>query len=360
MKKETLEFIRNSFVTAMQMPCKDIPDIEQQLVELLEIAEIPDEDIPKMDFFLAGLRDSISTRAQTMDYTELCADIMHATVYIIIWINEFHPEFLDGKDMNEGLDVHLSSRRKALDSELPKRLEKADKLVPPNIDDMFGIRYVISNPQNSIFLSCVLAQKIFNILCNFSRKDRESFVEFIKNEFNIATQARILRVLEIPFQLKEIRRSDSPEDFRPEKFEEYHFELPTDTDRKILKNFGNYMKFYFDPKKNGYQSIHFVLEIPSASKDMPGAKIEIQFRTENMDYYANNIIGKSHKDKVELYKKFFRLSKAEVVLNRIRAFFGYSVYNDLDGLHNPKQFYSRRINRQSYEKSTYNRNTNPN
>ena len=355
MKKETLDFIRNSFVQSMQIPCRDVPDIEQLLVHFLEIGNIPEEDLSRIDFFLAGLRDSINTRKQTMDYTELCADIMHTTVYIIIWINEFHPEWLEKKDEDEGLDVHLSSRRKALDSELPKRLEKADKLVPPNIDDMFGIRYVISNPQNAIFLSCVLAQKIFNILCNFSRKDRENFIEFVKSEFNIATQARIFRVLEIPFQLKEIHRSDSPEDFQPEKFEEYHFELPTDADRKILINFSNYMKFYFDPKKNGYQSIHFVLEIPSASKDMPGAKIEIQFRTEKMDYYANNVIGKSHKDKVEQYKKYFRLSNAEIALSRIRAFFGYPVYNDLDGIHNSKQFYSRRINRQSYQYSTYNK-----
>lgn len=354
MKKETLEFIRNSFVKAMQMPCRDNPDIEQHLLELLSIAEIAEEDIPKMDFFLTGLSNSISIREQTMDYTELCADIMHTTVYIIIWINEFHPEWLEEKDNREGLDVLLSSRRKALDSELPKRLEKADKLMPPNIDDMFGIRYVVSNPQNSVFLCCILAQKVFNILCNFSRKEREDFVEFIKNNFNTATQTRISRILEIPFQLKEIRRSDSPKDFNPEKFEEYNFELPTEADRKILRNFSNYMKFYFDPKKNGYQSIHFVLEIPSSSKDMPGAKIEVQFRTEKMDYYANNVIGKSHKDKVEQYKKYFRLSRAEVTLNRIRAFFGYSVYNDLDGLHNPKQFYSRRINRQSYQKSTYN------
>ena len=261
MKKETLEFIRNSFVKAMQIPCRDNPDIERHLLELLSSAEISEEDVPKMDFFLTGISNSISIREQTMDYTELCADIMHTTIYIIIWINEFHSEWLDGKDYYEGLDVLLSSRRKALDSELPKRLEKADKLMPPNIDDMFGIRYVVSNPQNSVFLCCILAQKVFNILCNFSRKEKEDFVEFIKNKFNASTQARISRILEIPFQLKEIHRSDSPEEFQPEKFEEYHFELPTDADRKILKNFSNYMKFYFDPKKNGYQSIHFVVKV---------------------------------------------------------------------------------------------------
>lgn len=353
MKQKTLELIRNSFVRALQTPCKDNPDIERYLLSLLSKAEILEEDISKMDFFLVGLQDSIHIREQTMDYTELCADIMHATVYIIIWINEHHPDWL--KDKQEGLDVCLSSRRKALESELPKRLEKADKLVPPNIDDMFGIRYIVCNPQNGIFLCCILAQKVFNILCNFSRKERDDFVEFIKNNFNEATQSRISRVLEIPFQLKEIHRSDSPEEFDPKNFEEFDFEIPKESDRKILRNFENYMKFYFDPKKNGYQSIHFVLEIPSSSKSMPGAKIEIQFRTEKMDYYANNVISKAHKDKVSKYKRYFHLSKAETARNRIRAFFGYSVYNDLDGLHNAKLFYSRRINRQSYLKSSYNK-----
>lgn len=353
MRKETLEIIRKNFVKAMQSPCRDITDIEKLLLKFLSEAKIPTKDIPHMDFFLNGIRSSINAREQTMDYTELSSDIMHTTVHIIIWINEKHPEWLQGQDDDEGIDVIVSSRRKSLASELPKRLEKADKLMPPTIDDLFGIRYVISNPRNGIFLSCILAQKIFNVLCNFSRQDRADFIEFIKETFNQSTQSRIFRVLEIPFQLKEIRRTDSPEEFDYKNFP--NFELPTDADRKLLENLVDFMKFYFDPKANGYQSLHFVLEIPSSSKDMPGAKIEIQFRTEAMDYYANNVISKSHKGKVEKYKKYFRLSKLEILSNNVRAFFGYSVENDLDGIYNAKKFYNRRVNSQSFAKAVYNR-----
>ena len=360
MQKETLELIRKDFVRAYQQPCDDIPDLEKEFLEYLSQEVILEADISKMDFFLNGLRASINAREQTMDFTELAADIMHVTVHIIIWINEQHSHWLNGADEGKGIDAIVSSRRKALDSELVKRLEKADNLMPTNIDDLFGIRYVICNPNGGIHICCVLAQKIFNILCNYSRKDREDFIEFVKSTFNKSTQSRIFRVLEIPFQLKEIKRSDSPEEFSLSKlselprFSRYMFDLPTQKDRDLLKNFLDYMKFYFDPKKNGYQSLHFVLEIPASSEDMPGAKIEIQFRTENMDHFANNIIAKSHKGKVSSYKKYFRLSRIDMLHNNLRAFFDYSVENDLDGIHNSKKFYNRRINQQSFKKATYN------
>ena len=361
MKKETLEKIREAFVKATQVPCRDNLELERCFLELLSQAKTPEEDIPRMDFFLSGLRSSISSREQTMDYIELCTDIMYVTVHIIIWTNEKHSEWLEGKDAGEGIDAIVFSRCKAVISEMLKMLEKADNLVPPIIDDLFGIRYVISNPENGIFLACILAQKIFNVLCCYSRKDRADFIEFIKENFNMSTQERIFRVLEIPFQLKEIRRTDSPDEFDLSKIKDwpkllkYKVELPTDEDRKILENFVDFMKFYFDPKSNLYQSLHFVLVIPSSSEDMPGAKIEIQFRTENMDYYANNIIAKSHKGKVAQYKKYFRLTLLEIATSKIRAFFGYSVENDLDGIYNPKKFYNRRINSQSFAKAFYNR-----
>lgn len=355
MKKNTLETIHTCIVRAAQEPCEDAVEYLEHFYTNLEMeTDILTEDRQVIDYFLQGLYNDIQNRYLTFDYTDLCSDIQFVSMYIQAWINEKHPELLKLEE-NDGIDSESKARRKSVESMCAKLLTLSSKLTPPIVDDLFGIRYIILNPKNGIRIACILAQKIFNILCNYNRQDRNEFLEFIK-QFDYSTQIRIKKVLALPLQLKVIRRSDDPSLFKASNFD-HKFELPTNEDRKILENFKNFMKFYFDPKENGYQSIHFVLEVCATSHYLPGAKIEFQFRTKKMDDYANKVIPKNHKERVEeSIKKALHLSKEEIESSKIRDFSGYeSPEADADGIFFAKILYARRCNKKHFNRGRYNR-----
>lgn len=361
MKKPTLEKIHGCVSRAAQGPCEDVVEYAEGFYTNLEKeTDILEEDKQEIDYFLQGLFNDIQNRYLTFDYTDLCSDIQFTSMYIQAWINEEHPELLNPKSSNNAddenlIDAEIKARRKAAESMWAKLLTLASKLTPPIVDDLFGIRYIILNPKNGIRIACIFAQKIFNILCNYNRQDRYEFLEFIK-QFDHSTQTRIKKVLSLPLQLKVIRRSDDPSLFKACNFD-YKFELPTNEERKILENFKDFTKFYFDPKKNGYQSIHFVLEVCATSYYLPGAKIEFQFRTKKMDDYANKVIPKNHKERVEeAIKKALHLTNEEVASSNIRDFSGYeNSESDADGVFFAKVLYARRSNEKNFRRGTYNR-----
>lgn len=345
MKQETFDRIHEAYASATQSGCKTPVAVMKILAANLNSMEIISEDVPAMDLFIDKLSKSIPARKLTFKSTNMCTEILHTTMYIVIWMID---------ELGLDIDTNITARRKSLESELTKELELADHLIPTQIMDRFGIRFIILNDEDAIHLSCMMAKKILNILCSLNRADRAAFLRYIK-KFDADTQCRIKKLLEIPFVIEPIKRSDSLDArvFNPE--EHPNIDLPTEDDYEQVASFSGSMKNYFDPKWNGYQSMHFVLSIDTNSPKMPGFQIELQFRTMKMHVFAENDINASHdahKEGVADYTKIFSLSEDEIQIASTctRAFNSYKdSENDLDGIHFPKVFYNRRMNRESFE-----------
>ncbi len=339
MQQKTFDQIHDAYAEASKVSCINAVEVAEKLLQILDDTSISQEDNQAMDYFLDKVSKSIRARLLTFQSTNICTEILHTTMYIVAWVN---------KKFKKEIDANITARRKSLESELAKALDLSDHLVPTQIKDRFGIRFILLNKNNSITLSCYLARKILNVLCSLNRNDRKDFLEYIE-EFDLETQKRIKKLLDIPFVIEPLVRTDK-KPFNPEEHPE--IDLPTAEDRDMLAQFVGSMKFYFDPKWNGYQSIHFILGIDNNSEIMPGFQIELQFRTWKMHTFAENDINASHeahKEGVADYSKIFCLTDEEIANADICAFNSYKdTENDLDGIHFPKVFYNRRMNNISF------------
>lgn len=329
MSPKMAKAIHNAYVSAAQKASVNAVEVEENLLSILDKMHFSEIDIAIMDYFLDKLSKSILARKHTFAATNMCSDILHVCMYITAWLNE---------EYDAEIDVNITSRRKALESELAKMLNLADNLDPTQIMDRFGIRFVLDQ---GITKCCFLLTKIVNVLCNLNRQDRRDFLEYLK-KFDEYTQYRIQKILEIPMTLEPLSRKGSSNSFDPNEYPQ--IELPTQKDWEIVRHLSGNMKYYFEPKWNGYQSIHIILSVPT----IPGFVIEIQFRTWAMDMHAENSIKASHdlhKDEVKPYAQLFTLSEEELSKTNIRFFNSYKdTQNDKDGIHFAKEFYNRRMN----------------
>jgi len=345
LEQETLDQIHEAYVLATQSGAKNPVAIMETLAAKLSSMEIISKDIPAMDLFIDKLSKSIPARKQTFRATNMCTEILHTAMYVVIWTID---------ELGLDIDTNITARRKSLESELTKELELSDHLIPSQIMDRFGIRFIILNDEDAIRISCIMASKILNVLCSLNRADRTAFFKYIEKKFDSDTQCRIKKLLEIPFVTTPVKRSDSLDDeaFNPKEYPD--IDLPTEEDCLPIAHLYDHMKFYYKPKRNGYQSMHVVLCIDTISPKMPGFQIELQFRTMKMHVFAENDINASHdahKRGVADYAKIFSLNEEELKLASLstRAFNSYkNSENDLDGIHFPKVFYNRRMNRESF------------
>ena len=332
--------IHTEYVRASASNCRNAVEIEETMEKSLDLL-IPEKDDDQviLDYFMDKLHKSILARKQTFQATNMCTEILHVCIYLVAWLNEKY---------HASIDANITARRKSLESELAKMLSLADEFSPSQIADRFGIRFILDE---GIGKCCFLLQKLLNIICNLDRKDRKDFLEYIER-FDEATIYRVKKLFDIPFVLAPLIRKDDPSEFNLNDFldEEGNptIDLPTDKDRNMVKHLDGNIKFYFDPKKNGYQSIHIILMIDPTSNVLPGFQIEIQIRTWKMHVHAENDIKASHdvhKDKVNLYAGIFTLSEEELKNASIPFFNSYKDnQNDTDGIHFPKEFYNRRMN----------------
>lgn len=316
--------VYNSIAAKKNNPKKmsNILDILKGLYEYLVQYDVPSKDIEQFDLFLRGIQSSIRIRERTFQMTNMVSDVVFTMIYIIIWANE--TQKLD-------IDIDILARRKALESELTKILEKTDihhehagtgrirqedNLAETDIHDRFGIRGIVLN--NDSEDDKIETEKLFilsnyyhNILTKSSRKDYYSFLDWVGNNPKIDdyTKGRLIHLLKIPFKIYNIK------------------------------------DYITNPKPNGYQSLHFVLQAEMYSDYMPGAEFEVQLRTLTMHQHAVN--GESnhqiYKDSIDdNIKAVFTIDDFSKV--NIAGFTSYnSVDDDIDGIHWAKQLVNRRI-----------------
>ena len=302
MTQQTLDFLHAAYNEVAETPkTSNIIDILRELLDKLSNYNVPDEDSDEFDILIRNLETSIRVRQITFPLTNMVSNIVLVMMYIAIWANQHH---------RLNIDINIMARRKALESELTKFLEKGE------VRDRFGIRGIVLNKDSdndSIETKKLqlFSQYVVNILTNSGRKDRREFAEWVTvSNIEELDKKRIYNILKnIPFKV----------------------------DRK--------KDYITEPKANGYQSLHFVLMIEMYSKDLPGAEFELQFRTNRMHQEAVNGSSKHSLYKERLddsIKKVFTIDDFSKV--NIVGFTSYdSSDDDIDGIHHAKSLYNRRI-----------------
>lgn len=301
MTKKTLNFLHTSYnEVCKESDTINIIDILQKLLDKLSEYKVPAKDSQEFDNLYRNIESSIKIRKKTFLLTNMVSDIVFTMLYIGIWANA-------ERDLN--IDINIMARRKALESELTKFLEKGE------VHDRFGIRGIVLNNDSEddsveIYKLRMFSEYVLNILAKRNRKDKQDFSDWT-NAINLDdyTKKRIDYILNLPFK-------------------------------------ENFIKDYIaKPKENGYQSLHFVLSIEMFSDILPGAEFEFQFRTNKM--HQNAVNGSS---KHSIYKKridesinnVFRIEDFSMV--HIVGFTSYdSIDDDIDGIHNAKPILSRRV-----------------
>ena len=147
-------------------------DIQECLLQRLKAYTPEAEDLQDFDMFLKNLEISIATRKKTFELTNLATDIVFTISLIAIWANE-------KKNLN--IDTSISARRKGLESENVKYIDKCSL----EIHDLFGIRIIILNDESEE--KCINILKTFfafvmNILSGSEvNPDRQGFTKWLSS-----------------------------------------------------------------------------------------------------------------------------------------------------------------------------------
>lgn len=307
MTQETLNFIHASYNKAVQ-DSKNILEIVETLYLTLSKAEVPKNDSKEFYIFVDGLRNCLRIRRMTSDITDVTTCITISIMHIIRFLN-------DTQDLD--IDISLHGRRKALESDLTKLLRKATETYSAKIRDRFGLRGILlnENEESAIENIYILYDAIIGILAAKNDIIRNDFMVWVKNNPGINSFSKniIFNILDIPFD---------------------------------VDGFKDYIK---DVKSNGYQSLHFTLVIQPYSLVIPGAQLEVQLRTKQMDFTAKQ--GSAAHEEYKKYEQFDpNILKVFVVDDfqkiNIPGFTSYtSKDDDEDGIHFSKQFADRRISK---------------
>ena len=338
MKQETFDLIHRNYNLAAEQS-NNILEIVKNLYKLLSECDVCTEDSLQFDAFLNSLERAIKKREKTFQLTNVASDISFVIMYIILWLND---------TKSKHIDINLTARRKALESELTKLLKRSIANSSPRIYDRFGLRGNILNNDSKEEATELLYDVVNYTISIMGKQNRRLYFEFLKwvdsnTSIDNFTKERIKFTLKLPFVIEEGQRIES-------KFNSSEY-----PDVYVPKSpeiwYPNLVKDYISsPKPNGYQSLHFILALDEYSEILPGSHFELQFRTHYMHQYATNgpashleyEDAKSKDDNdVDLRDIFLvdDFSKINIV-----GFTGYnSVDDDIDGVHFAKVFVNRRI-----------------
>ena len=253
MEKKTRDLLHESYNSAVTKST-DILEIIENLYDSLSTisnSSISDSDMSKFETFLRGLYASKMIRRQTYQMSNLVIDLVITIMHISIWLNS---------TQNIHMLADINGRRKALETEFEKLWEKKNSI----IHDRFGIRTVVSNSdseEENIALLFEISNYVIDILTQQNRKLRDEFLSWLFSTEGLDS----LDIQKIEFVLN----------------------LPFRVDLDLHKDYVS------NPKPSTYQSLHWVISLESFSEILPGAELELQFRTHDM--HENTTVGPASK-----------------------------------------------------------------
>lgn len=277
------------------------------------------KDAEILDFYISSFPKSIKQREMTKTMTDVVDSLTNLIMHIGIWVtHEYRP------DMH--ITVHVMSRRKDWEGEETKLLLKSVEQVysndssvsiqPPTIRDLFGIRVILEQTDDTIVLLQV-TRIIVAVLTNPSSKEYTSFYHWVKTTDKLyggspIPKERLLRFLDYDFSMSHEK---------------------------------NYIQ---TPKSNGYQTWQATFTVEASSPKAGGSMFELQARTNEMEVqleYGGNLDEDSsdlaHCDyKKELYELRKELFSIENYTGGL-LFFNPSIGYDTDGIGRPKQIAAR-------------------
>lgn len=309
MTKTTLDLIHREYQIAVIESYQMLEIVEKLYSSLsTKIKSVSQEDLDAFSSFLDGLETCLIERKMTFELTDFFTDVNSLLMYIVKWLND---------TQHRHIDINWYGRRKALESELTKIL---DKSCDPSIQffsirDRFGLRGILLNKvcqEKRIEIIYTVYTAVVDILVKRNSLTRNEFFQWYHKNSQISklAQAKLDILLEIPFKI-------------PEEY---------------LKD------FIANPKSNTYQTLQFTLEIAMYSEILPGAQIEVQLRDLEMHYNAEFGQASHTEYKDEIDKCIQETFVLEDFSNlHLSGFCDYKQqYEDRDGLHYPKHFSDRR------------------
>lgn len=312
---KTLEIIHREYNVAVSSTSgiTEIPKIMHMNLRELS-SSIPQEDTSVFLNFLDGLVNCYRERLMTFEITDFVTELNSVIMHIIRWLNESE---------KANIDINWYARRKALESDLTKILNKSleDDNISVYIRDRFGLRGILLNQDSSIEnmkkLDLIFSS-IRDILVRESPR-KDSFSRWYQSnprltKLNCYTLDTFL--FDIPFALTDVK------------------------------------DYIHNPKPNGYQSLQFTLQTSLYSPILPGVKVEFQLRDIYMHNRAEGYVlaetpeqdqsHNSYKNEIdERIAKVFKIDDFSKV--SLPGFVDYDdKISDRDGLHYPKHFSDRR------------------
>ncbi len=268
----------------------ELGDIMQKHISSLRKIRADDEDSKQLSLYLKQVELSYQERLKTQKITDFLDDIVSVMFHYAQYLNELS---------DEQIYLTLSSRRKSLVSELRKIMRNIIVGKSGTIKDRFALRYIIENDgdeEGNIELLYKITNNFIELLC-YETINRTQFLDWCAKNLQDELD-RIKQILSIQFVLfeadspKDTGRFNSNGDTPPTSIrmltpEQSCLVIPKYSGIDSAYQFG-VKDYVFDPKRKGYQSLHFVIYIPVTSPILPGLFIELQGRTRQMDINAED------------------------------------------------------------------------
>lgn len=281
-----------------------------------------EKDAAILNCYISSFPKAIKMREMTKTMTDVVEELTNHIMYIGLWItHEYCPDL--------HITVHVTSRRKDWEGEETKLLLKAVKLVytnddsvssiqPPIIRDLFGIRVIIEQTEDSEVLLRVM-KIIVSVLTNPSSKEYIAFYEWVRttNKLyggSLIPKERLLAFLDYDFSMSHEKNY-------------------------VLKQ-----------KDNGYQSWQATFTVEPSSPKAGGSMFELQGRTSKMEEkaeYGGNLNTEEVQKKlahVEYKKELYELRMEIFGIKHYSGgllYFNPLIGYDDDGIRKSKHIASR-------------------
>lgn len=271
----------------------ELGDIMQKHISSLKKIKANDEDSKQLSLYLKQLELSYKERQKTQQITDFLDGIVSTMFHYAQFLNENSKE-------DEQIYLTISSRRKSLVSELRKIMRDIMLGKSGSIKDRFALRYIIENDGDeaeNIELLYKITNNFIELLC-YETNVRIEFLDWCAK--NVPDELdQIKQTLSIQFVLFDADQpkdtccrfngdvDNPPQNLRFLTSEQRKLVIPNYCGIDPAYQFG-VKDYVYDPKKRGYQSLHFILYIPATSPVLPGLFIEFQGRTRMMDVNAED------------------------------------------------------------------------
>lgn len=247
--KACLSSVRDKHPTSIGLITYFYDYSKNELNIISQKGEISYELQCSLNLFLQGVKNCIEARRVTAYIADQCLkEIIHSSILILQWMAE------------NGFPTHVKAilRRKSIDSDLSKILDKALSNEDPEVKDRFGFTLITYDNDNLDNLYKI-TETVIGILTGIFEDKRKSFLQWLISNPNLSEKdsTQTLRIMNCPLRLRNRgEMHGNTDDFDAKKFP--NVIIPSKKIKFFFEyGFKDYVK---SPKENSYQSLQCVLD----------------------------------------------------------------------------------------------------